>query len=225
MYSGKRDHRDAGDQHRVREHGQPGPILDHSVLHLALDEAELHDGERDDDDHQDHRLRGGAAEVRRPSRRRGRPCRPGSASTAPARPRGRVDDAEGVEERVDDVDDEQEERGRREQRKHDREEAPHRSGAVDRRRLDQRFRNRLQPGEEEQEVVADLFPDRGDAPRAACAWSPSSNGFQLMPIAWAARRSRRRAWERTGTATARRRLPARPRRARSAACCRRARRG
>ena len=34
-------------------------------------------------------------------------------------------------------------------------------GAVDRRRLDQRFRDRLQAGEEEQEVVADLLPHRG----------------------------------------------------------------
>jgi hypothetical protein len=32
-------------------------------VHLALDEAELHDGQRDDDDHQDHRLRRRAAEV------------------------------------------------------------------------------------------------------------------------------------------------------------------
>src|SRR5512135_2735236 len=33
------------------------------VLHLALDEAELHHGERNHDDHQDHRLRRRAAQV------------------------------------------------------------------------------------------------------------------------------------------------------------------
>src|SRR6185436_6202989 len=87
-----------------------------SVLHLLLDEAELHHRERDDDEHQDHRLRGGAAEVARlhavvvdlvdedlggggrPALRRG------------------VDHAEGLEERVDDVHHEQEERRGREQR-------------------------------------------------------------------------------------------------------------
>src|SRR6185436_17236687 len=36
---------------------------DHLVLHLALDVAELHHGERDHDHHQDHRLRRRAAEV------------------------------------------------------------------------------------------------------------------------------------------------------------------
>ena len=37
-----------------------------------------------------------------------------------------------------------------------------RTGAVDGRRLDQRARDGLQPGQEEQEVVADLLPGRGD---------------------------------------------------------------
>ena len=32
-------------------------------MHPALDEAELHDGQQDDDDHQDHRLRRGPAEI------------------------------------------------------------------------------------------------------------------------------------------------------------------
>jgi hypothetical protein len=36
-----------------------------SVVHLLLDEAELDDGERDDDRHQHHRLRRRAAEVER----------------------------------------------------------------------------------------------------------------------------------------------------------------
>src|SRR5690348_1351230 len=34
-----------------------------SVVHPALDEAELHDGQQDHDDHQDHRLGRRAAEV------------------------------------------------------------------------------------------------------------------------------------------------------------------
>src|SRR5687768_5891407 len=36
-----------------------------SILHLALDVAELHHRQGDDDRHQDHRLRRGAAEVGR----------------------------------------------------------------------------------------------------------------------------------------------------------------
>ena len=71
-----------------------------------------------------------------------------------------VDDAERVEEGVDGVDDEQEEGRRREQREDDRPEALRRAGAVDRRRLDQRLRDRLQAGDEEQEIVADLLPRR-----------------------------------------------------------------
>src|SRR5207253_3407534 len=61
-----------------------------------------------------------------------------------------------------DVDDEQEERRRRQQRENDRREALYRPGSIDRRRLEQRLRYRLKAGEEEQEVVADLFPDRRD---------------------------------------------------------------
>jgi len=41
-------------------------------------------------------------------------------------------------------------------------EPPHRLGAVDRGGLDHAFRNGLQAGEEEQEIVADLVPDRDD---------------------------------------------------------------
>src|SRR3546814_12944984 len=63
-------------------------------------------------------------------------------------------DLEGVEEGVDEVDDDEEEGGRREQREDDGPEAPRRPRAVDRRRLDERSRDRLQAGEEEQEVVA-----------------------------------------------------------------------
>src|SRR5436190_22014879 len=74
-------------------------MRDHLVLHLALDVAELHHGERDDDHHQDYRLRRGAAKVRRlhavvihlvdqDLRRARRPALGGG-----------VDHAEGVEER------------------------------------------------------------------------------------------------------------------------------
>ncbi len=76
--------------------------------------------------------------------------------------RGRVHDPEGVEERVDDVDHEQEERGRREQREDDGPEPLERARAVDGRGLDQRAGDGLEPGEEEQEVVADLLPRGGD---------------------------------------------------------------
>ena len=71
-----------------------------------------------------------------------------------------MDDAEGVEEGVDHVDHEQEEGGRREQRKDDGPEPLERAGAVDRRRLEHRFRNHLESGQEEQEVVGDLLPGR-----------------------------------------------------------------
>ena len=73
-----------------------------------------------------------------------------------------VNDAERIEENVGDVYDDQEERGRREQREDDGPEPPHRPCAVDRRGLDHAFRDRLQPGEKEQEIVADLVPDRDD---------------------------------------------------------------
>ena len=72
----------------------------------------------------------------------------------------RVDDAEGVEEDVDDVDDQQEERGRRQQRKGDGPEPPHRAGAVDRAGLEDAFRDRLQAGQKEQEIIGDLLPHR-----------------------------------------------------------------
>src|SRR3546814_4525024 len=73
-----------------------------------------------------------------------------------------VDDAEGLEEGVDDVDDDEEEGRRREQREDDGPEAAQRPRAVDRRRLDERARDRLQTGQDKQEVVADLLPGCGD---------------------------------------------------------------
>ena len=74
--------------------------------------------------------------------------------------RGAGVDAEGVEERVNDVDHEQEEGRRRQQRELDAPEPPPYAGAVDGRRFDERLRDRLQAGQEEQEVVGDVLPDR-----------------------------------------------------------------
>ena len=61
----QRDDRHADHEDQVGTKRQDRAVLDHgcSVLDLALDIAELHDGERDDDDHQHHRLRVRAAEV------------------------------------------------------------------------------------------------------------------------------------------------------------------
>ena len=73
----------------------------------------------------------------------------------PAGRGNRMDDAEGVEEGVDHVDHQQEEGGRRQQREDDGPEALDRPGAVDGRGLDQRSRDRLQAGQEEEEVVAE----------------------------------------------------------------------
>src|ERR1700682_1369892 len=105
-----------------------------SVLDFPLDEAKLRDGERHDDQHQDHRLGGRAAKVRRlhpvvialvDQDLRGA-CR--------AALRDGVDDAESLEERINDIDDEEEEGGGREQREYDGPEAPGGPRAVDGRR-------------------------------------------------------------------------------------------
>src|SRR4029453_3134421 len=82
-----------------------------SVLDLALDVAELDDRQRDDDHHQDDRLRGRASEIETLEAVRidlvhedfGRLC-------GPAARRG-VDDPERIEERINDVHHEHEERG------------------------------------------------------------------------------------------------------------------
>src|SRR5258708_30183918 len=82
-----------------------------SVLHSALDKTELGDGERDDDRHQDHRLRGGTAQVERlhailidlEHQDRGSLHRTAAG-------RG-IDDRERLEKPVHAVDDQQEERG------------------------------------------------------------------------------------------------------------------
>src|ERR1700681_1174707 len=81
-----------------------------SVLDLALDEAELGDRERDDNRHQDHRLRGGAAEVERlHAVLIDLEHEDGGGLHRTAVGRG-IADREGVEKRVDDVDDQQEKR-------------------------------------------------------------------------------------------------------------------
>ena len=77
---------------------------------------------------------------------------------AGAAPRDRMDDAERVEEGIDRVDDQQEERRRRQQRKDDGPEALGLARAINGGGFDQRFRDRLQAGDEEQEIVADLLP-------------------------------------------------------------------
>src|SRR5712692_5679081 len=73
----------------------------------------------------------------------------------------RIDDAERVEEGVDDVDDQQKEGCRRQQRKHDGPESPHRAGAVNCAGLDDAFGDRLQPCQKEQKIIGDLLPYRG----------------------------------------------------------------
>src|SRR6266849_9293362 len=132
-----------------------------SVVNLALDEAELRQRQRYHDGHQHHRLNRRSAEIKRfepvlehlVDQDRG-----GVARTAGGRG---VNDSERIEERVDDVDDEKEERRRPDQRQDDGAKAPCRPGAVDRRRLDQRARARLQRGEEEYEIVRHLLPRGG----------------------------------------------------------------
>ncbi len=78
----------------------------------------------------------------------------------------RVDHAEGLEEGVDDVDHQQEEGGGRQQRKDDGAEPRPEPRAVDGGGLDHDARDRLQPGQEEQEVVADPPPGDGDDDKA-----------------------------------------------------------
>ena len=120
-------------------------------------------GQRDDDDHQDHRLRRRAAEIAAEPAVVVDLVDEGLGRLAgPAAGHG-VDDAERVEERVDDVDDEQEERGRREQREDDRPEAARsgRAPSIAAASINA-LRDRLQAREEEQEIVADLLPGRGE---------------------------------------------------------------
>lgn len=86
-------------------------------MHALLDEAELEGGQRNDDHHQDHGLRGGRTEIEVHEAiiidlvdQRFR--RLGGTATGDG-----MDDTEGVEEGVDGVDDEKEEGCRCQQRK------------------------------------------------------------------------------------------------------------
>src|SRR5713101_1287801 len=126
------------------------------VMHPALDKAELDRGQPDDDRHQDDRLRRRAAEIEADDA-----VVPDLVDEDLGRLRRTalghvVDDPERVEKRIDDVDDEQEKAGRRQERKDDRPEPPARAGAVDRRGFDERQWDRLEPGQEKQEIIADL---------------------------------------------------------------------
>ena len=133
-----------------------------SVLHFLLDVTELNDRQRDDDHHQNNRLRRGTAQVQTDEPiavdlvdqnvRRARRAAAGR----------RMDDAECVEKGVNDIHHQQEERRRGQKRKDDRPETLAGAGAIDRRRLDQRARDRLKAGKEKQEVIADLFPRSRD---------------------------------------------------------------
>ena len=69
-----------------------------------------------------------------------------------------MDDAEGFKQRIDRVHHKQEEARGRQKREDDRAEPPPRGCAVDGRGFDERAGDGVQPGEEEQEVIRDLFP-------------------------------------------------------------------
>jgi len=130
-------------------------------VHPPFDKAELDRGQRDDNRHQDHRLRRRAAEIEADdavvphlvNEDLGRFGRPALGHV--------VDDAEGVEEGVDDIDHQEKEARRRQQREDDRPEPAAGRSAIDGRGFEQCFWDRLQPGEEEQKIIADLLPGGG----------------------------------------------------------------
>lgn len=72
-----------------------------------------------------------------------------------------MDDAEGLEESIDGVDHKQEEARGREEREDDGAETPPRGCAVDGGGFNERTRDGVQPGEEEEEIVGNLFPRGG----------------------------------------------------------------
>jgi hypothetical protein len=74
----------------------------------------------------------------------------------------RAHHAEGADEGEEHVDHQQKEAGWRKQRENDVPEAPSRPCAVDGGGLDQRLGDRLQAGQEEQEIVTQLVPHRGE---------------------------------------------------------------
>ena len=66
----------------------------------------------------------------------------------------RVNDTKGFKKRIDDIHHQQKKRGGRNQRQDHREKPPPEPRAINRRRLDHRFRHGLQRGEKEQKVIA-----------------------------------------------------------------------
>ncbi|EGE58056.1 hypothetical protein RHECNPAF_35000110 [Rhizobium etli CNPAF512] len=132
------------------------------VVHAPLDEAELEDGEKDDERHQDDRLGGRTGIIEPPEtveidlvdHQLGRARRSALCHD--------VDDAEGILEAFGDVDDEQEKQCRRQQRQLQVPHAAQRPRAVHGRGLDQRARNALKGRKEEDEIIADIFPGKGD---------------------------------------------------------------
>ena len=120
----ERDHRDAGDQHRVRKNREPGPVLDHQYWTFRSTKRNcttvramtmiIRTTDCAEEPPRSCRLH--AVVVHLVDQDLGRLSRPARG--------GGVDHAEGLEERVDDVDHQQEEGGRRKQREHDGPEAP-----------------------------------------------------------------------------------------------------
>src|SRR5882757_6026836 len=135
------------------------------VVHAPLDEAELEDGKQDDEQHQDDALRGGtriiqtfeAVGIDLVDHQIGRIR--GAAGGHD------IDDAEGILEAFGYVDDQKEEDRRRDQRELDIPETPDDARTVHCGGLDQRAGYGLECGEEEDEVVADIFPREGDDDR------------------------------------------------------------
>src|SRR5215813_9381361 len=109
-----------------------------SVVNPALDEAELHERQRHHNGQQHDRLNRRSAEIERFEPIPEHLVDQDRGGCARAAAGGGVNDAERIEERVDDVDDEKEERRWSDQRQDDGAKSPRRSGAVDRRGLDQR---------------------------------------------------------------------------------------
>src|SRR5215472_16909744 len=113
------------------------------VMHPPLDKAELDRGQRNDDRHQDHRLRRRAAEIKADDavvpdlvdEDLGRPSRTALGYV--------VDDPDGVEEGIDDVDHQRKKAGGSEQWKDDPPKSTTGAGPVDCSGLDQSLWDRL----------------------------------------------------------------------------------
>src|SRR5438105_1368344 len=106
-----------------------------SIVDIPLDVAELDDGQRADQEHEDDGLRGRAAEVERLESVAvdlEDQCRRGAARSAAG---GRVDDRERIAEGVDEIRDDQKEGRRHEQRQHNGTQAHEALRAVERGRL------------------------------------------------------------------------------------------